>query len=341
MVPTIVQKMKVVAEPVEGLVRRGWITSGRLPRLFGLAAMIAAGAALPASAQEAPRIVVTSKPIHSLVQSVLGDVAKAELIVDGTASAHTYALRPSDARAMNQANVIFRTSEALEPFTVRVVRSLPKAVQVVTLVDAPGLKPLPMRKDANFEADKHDHGHAHGHSHAKAAVDPHVWLDPANAKSMIDNIAAVLKPRFASSAAKLDENAARSKAAIDALAADLERDLKPLAGRGYVVFHDAYQYFERRFGLTPVGAFVLDPETPPSGRRLTDLRRRIGQLGATCVFAEPNFDAKVVDAVITGTSAKKGVLDPEGATLPAGPELYGTLMRNLAAELRRCLAPST
>jgi zinc transport system substrate-binding protein len=295
---------------------------------------------VPAKAQDAPRIVVTSKPIHSLVQSVLGDVAKAELIVDGTASAHTYSLRPSDARLLNSANVVFRTSEALEPFTVRVARSLPKSVQLVTLVDAPGLKNLPMRKDANFEADKQNHGHGHGHAHGREkSVDPHVWLDPANAKAMIDHIATVLKPRFASSAAKLDENAARRKAEIDALAAELDRDLKPLAGRGYVVFHDAYQHFERRFGLTPVGAFVLNPETPPSGRRLADLRRRIGELGATCVFAEPNFDAKVVDTVIDGTKARKGVLDPEGASLPAGPQLYATLMRNLAGELRRCLAP--
>lgn len=321
--------------------RQAGISRRHFPGMLGMAAVIAVTGLVPAQAQDAPRIVVTSKPIHSLVQSVLGDVAKADLIVDGTASAHTYSLRPSDARSLNSANVVFRTSDALEPFTVRVVRSLPKSVQVVTLVNAPGLKPLPLRKDANFEADKHDHGHAHGHAHEKGAVDPHVWLDPANAKAMIDHIATVLKPRFASSAARLDENAARSKSDIDAMTADLERDLKPLAGRGYVVFHDAYQYFERRFGLTPVGAFVLDPETPPSGRRLTDLRRRIGQLGATCVFAEPNFDAKVVDAVIDGTKARKGVLDPEGATLMAGPQLYPALMRNLAAELRRCLAPST
>jgi zinc transport system substrate-binding protein len=276
---------------------------------------------------------------------VLGDAGSAQLIVDGAASPHSYVLRPSDVRAINGADVVFRLSEALEPFTAKAFRALPRTVTAVTLADAPGIKALPRRSDPNFEAHAHagakGHNHAHNHkSGAAGARDPHVWLDTDNAKAMLDHIARTLAARDLAAAPRFAANAAAAKAGIDALAVDLAGALAPLAGRPYVVFHDATQYLEVRHGLKPVGAFVIDPDLPPSGKRLTELRRRIAALGPTCVFSEPNVDTRVVDAVIEGSPARKGTLDPEGAALPPGPGLYEALMRNLAAALRGCLLPS-
>ncbi len=312
------------------------------PKAAGWALAASLGAVFLASAGSAHaqiQVVVTSKPIHSLVAAVMGDLGKVTLIVDGNASAHTYALKPSDARAFNTATVVFRTSEAMEPFTAKVVKSIPKSVEVVTLAQAPGVMSLPMRKDPNFEKHGHSHGHSHAHGHGKSAdQDPHVWLNPDNAKAMVDHIAKVLTPRLPAAADKIAGNAGKLKAAIDTMAAEIGSELAPLAGRGYVVFHDAYQYLEARYGLTPVGAFVVNPDVPASGKRLSELRKRVQTLGATCVFAEPNFEAKVVDAVIEGTPARRGTLDPEGASLEAGPDLYLRLMRTMSKELKRCLS---
>jgi zinc transport system substrate-binding protein len=181
-----------------------------------------------------------------------------------------------------------------------------------------------------------------GQKHSKeeeAAQDGHIWLDPENAKVIAAHIANVLATEAPAQAGRLKANAAALSAKLDALSAELERDLKTVAGRGYVVFHDAYQYLERRFGLTPVGSVTVSPDIAPSAKRLIELRRKISGLKATCVFAEPQFEPKLVDTIVEGTNARKGTLDPEAAAIPAGPELYFTLMRALATNLKACLGP--
>jgi zinc transport system substrate-binding protein len=127
-------------------------------------------------------------------------------------------------------------------------------------------------------------------------------------------------------------------AELDALEAELHDQLTPIAGRPYIVFHDALQYFEQRFGLKMVGAIAISPEIPPSGKRLTELRRRVRALGAMCVFAEPQFDTRLVRNLVEGTNARTGTLDPEGGRLAPGRGLYFALMRRLAEDLRGCLA---
>jgi zinc transport system substrate-binding protein len=321
-----------------------------------LAVLLLAGAALTplaataSRAQSAPKVVVTMKPVHALVHQVMAGVAEPDLIVQGNSSPHTYALKPSDARRMNEAHVLFRVSGTIESFTDRAIRSLSKSVRVVTLEDAPGLSQLPKRQDANFETSDgsqghkgHNHGHSHGHGgKSKGQVtDGHVWLDPANAKVMVTQIAKVLGERYPQHAAAFSANVSKAHARLDTLAADLERDLKPLAGKPYLVFHDAYQYLERRFGLTPVGSVVIDPETPPSGKRLTELRGKITKLGPACAFSEPNFEARVIASVVEGTSARAGTLDPEATMVPPGPDAYDQLMRGLASGLKTCLAPAS
>lgn len=294
--------------------------------------------ATSAVAQAEIKVVASSKPVHALVASVMGTTGVPVVLVGGAASPHSYAMKPSDAKAANGARVLFRVSESLEPFTAKLVKSLPKSVQVVSLLDAPGLTVVDRRETGAFEA----HGHAdHGHGGGKKGEpederDPHVWLDPANASAMVDQIAAVLAEAEPANAALFKANAATTKAAITELAAELDRDLKPFRARPFVVLHDAYQYLERRFGLTAVGSIAVAPEAAPSGKRLSAIRRKITDTGAACVFAEPGMQPKVVSAVVEGTKARAGLLDPEATQLAPGANLYAELMRGLVRGIKSC-----
>lgn len=324
--------------------------AARRVRCTATALVASLAAVAPAAAAEIA-VVATSKPIHSLVASVMGATGTPKLLVDGNASPHTYAMKPSDARAVNQARVFFRVSEGLEPFTGKLLKSLPKSVKFVSLQDAPGVKLLDRRKGGAFE--EHSHGkNAHaakGHAHhdhdddqrAAAGTDPHVWLDPDNARAMVDQISTTLSAANPIAAATYAANADAAKARIATLTADLERDLAPLKGRPFIVFHDATQYFEARFGLQAAGTITVSPEVQPSAKRLNDIRNKIRTLSATCVFAEPQFKSKLVDTVVEGTSAKTGTLDPEGGLLVPGPDLYSKLMQDLAGNLKSCLGGSS
>jgi zinc transport system substrate-binding protein len=300
---------------------------------------------LTPSAAADPKVVVTIKPLHALVAQVMSGVGKPELLIRGSASPHTFTLRPSETRMLHEADLFVRMSETVEPFTTRLVQSLPKTVEVVTLQDAPLLKLLARRTHATFE--QHDHGST-GHKardesyvapQPDGTVDGHAWLDPDNAAAMVDRIAQALSAKDPAHAVVFKANAAALKARLVALADELDRDLRPIASRPYIVFHDAYQYLERRYGLNVVGSISVSPEVPASGKRLTELRRKIDELGAVCVFAEPYIDVRLVDNLIEGTSARSGTLDPEGGRLEPGPDLYFTLMRRLAGDLKGCLSP--
>jgi zinc transport system substrate-binding protein len=288
-----------------------------------------------------PKVVVSIKPLHALVSQVMAGAGTPELLVKGAASAHTYALKPSDAAMLNEADVFFRMSETMEPFTAKIAKSLPKRVQVITLQSTKGLKLYPRRAGATFEDDHDDkdgHGHGHDHGHSHGATDGHSWLDPVNAKVLADRIAEVLAAKEPAKAGLYKSNAAALKAKLDELNAELKRDLAPVAGKPYIVFHDALQYFERRYGLRAAGSIAMSPEVPPSAQRLSTLRKKIATLGAVCIFAEPQFDTRLVDNVVEGTKARTGTIDPEGSKIEAGPELYFTLLRNLTRDLKSCLA---
>jgi zinc transport system substrate-binding protein len=311
-------------------------------------AIVAAGFLLlfPGPALADLKVVVTSKPIHALVSSVMAGIGSPDLLVDGPASPHTYSLKPSDARKVHRADILFRVSRQLEPFTGKLVTSLPKSVRVVSLAEIPGLTLLERREGGAFDElaehgsgsdqDHKEHGHEHAHDDA-GGHDPHVWLDPENAKTMVNHIAGVLAELAPDKATALEANAAATIAGISALSDELARELAPLSGKPFIVYHDAYQYFEKRYGLTAVGTVTVSPDLPPSGKRLQELRKKIATSGALCVFAEPYFDPRVIDVVVEGTPARSGTLDPEGTKLTPGPDLYFSLMRALATNLRTCL----
>jgi zinc transport system substrate-binding protein len=304
------------------------------------AVLSAAAFALTASAAaDDLKVVVTIKPAHAIVAAVMQGVATPELLVDGVASPHTFAMKPSDARRVNAAHVFIRVSESLEPFTARLARSLPGSVRVVTLASVPGLTLHKLRTGGSFEAHAHaEKSHGHGHSHGKSDTDGHIWLDPENAKLIAKHVAEVLGSLRPADAGRMRSNAEQFAAEVSALSREIEARLKPVSGRPYLVFHDAYQYFERRYGLTPVGSVTVSPEVPPSARRLMELRGKIASLQAVCIFAEPQFAPKVIETIAEGTTARKGVLDPLGAALPAGPGHYAALLRALAEDLAGCLA---
>jgi zinc transport system substrate-binding protein len=310
---------------------------------WSVAAMLAA-LSIGATAVQAENlaVVATIKPIHALVARVMGTVGEPKLLVGGTNSPHTYSLKPSDAQSLNRARLVFRVSEDIEPFTRKIVAALPSSVTVVTLADAPGVARLEQRRGSTFEThhhagDHHDEDGDHDHAEAKPVRDGHVWLDPNNGIAMVREIARALKEAMPDQAATFDTNAAAAIAEIEAAAKEIDAELAPVKDRPFVVFHDAYQYFEERFGVSAAGAITISPDIQPSAQRLGEIRRKIKALNVQCVFAEPQFKSKLVTTVLEGTGAKAGTLDPEGASVEAGPQAYTTLLKNLARGLTSCL----
>ncbi|MBA2126615.1 zinc ABC transporter substrate-binding protein [Hyphomicrobium methylovorum] len=299
-----------------------------------------------------PNVVVTIKPIHALVAQVMEGVGEPRLLVDGSASPHTFSLRPSTARAINGADVFIRVSEAIEPFTRKIVSTLSPNVTVLTLADAPGVRLLDRRAGGTFETHAHSHegheahdehqheGHAHTHAHDldDAAKDGHIWLDLENAKAIVADVSATLAKRFPEHASRIEANAAALEKRIDGLKGELAAVLASASDRPFVVFHDSTQYFEKGFDVHAAGSITVSPDVPPSARRLTDVRRKIASLGAVCVFSEPSFQPKLVEAVTEGTEARSGTLDTEAQLLTPGPDLYFELMRGLAKSLAGCLS---
>lgn len=304
---------------------------------------------LTSTAMAAPNVVASIKPVHSLVAAVMAGVGEPTLIVKGSASPHTYALRPSDAGALESADVVFWTGHGMELFLGDALDTLAGKATVVELADAPGITLLPMREGGAFEAhshgseghDDHDHeGHdheGHDHAHEEGEGDMHFWLDPENAKLMVTQIATTLSEADPENAAAYQANAKAELVKLDDLEAELTATLAPLADKPFVVFHDAYQYFESRFGLDVAGSVTVTPDVMPGAARIDELKAKVAELGATCVFAEPNFEPTIIRAITEGTEAKSGVLDPEGGALEEGVDLYPNLLRGLATSLVDCL----
>lgn len=316
------------------------------------------------NAADAPKVVVTIKPVHSLVAGVMEGVAAPVLLIAGGGSPHDHALKPSQARALQNARVVFRVSTNLETFLNRQIGNLAQKAAVVDFDETQGLTLYKARKGGIWEGqDAGEAGHEvhaegkggrerHGHEgkkapkaerghgeHARLEMDPHLWLDPANAKRLTLRIAAELSRAYPTHADAFRENAVQLVGRLTRLDGELKTATEPLGGKSYIVFHDAYRYFEERYGLRPLGSVTVSPDRLPGARRLSAIRERIRQAQADCVFAEPQFEPKLVLALVDGTSARRGVLDPLGANLAPGADLYFTLMRNLASALTECLAP--
>ena len=317
---------------------------------------------------EAPDVVVSIKPIHSLVAAIMQGVGEPALIVEGAASPHTYSLKPSNAAALQDADIVFWIGHGLEAFLEKPLEALGGNATVVELEDAPGIEKLQFREGGPFEVhshegeEGHDHaeeGHSHeesGHDHAKegeeahdhaaeaghegeehGTFDMHLWLNPDNARAIAAEATRVLSEKDPANAEAYKANLATLNERLAALDKEIGETVAPVKEKPFIIFHDAYQYFEHHYGVHASGSITVSPETLPGAERLTQIRDKVKTLGATCVFAEPQFEPQLVNVVIEGSAAKSGVLDPEAATLEPGPDLYFTLMKSIATSLRDCL----
>lgn len=291
-------------------------------------AVLALFAATAPPAQAAPKVVVSVAPVHSLVASVMAGVGEPKLLVPANASPHAFSLRPSDARALARADIVFHVGGGLEAFLDKPLRALASGA-VVTLADASGITEQPVAADG-----AEDHGHRSDEAHAR---DPHIWLGVGNARRIAEIAAQALTDRDPDNASAYLRNLASLKKRLDGLEGDLRAMLATVQGSPYVVMHDAYNHFEAEFGLRRVAAIALSPERRPGARRLRAIRDLLAAQDVRCVFAEPQFPNAIAAPVVAGTNARLAELDPLGAGLPAGPDLYFRLMKNLGRSLADCL----
>jgi len=327
-----------------------------LPMLMPVLAAAWLGVIGPAAAE--PNVVASIKPIHSLAAGVMEGVGTPTLLVEGAGSAHGYAMRPSDARALARADVVFWVGEGLETYMVGPLAELAGNARVVALAEARGVALLPLREGIAWEAHDHEHhgeaadkdhhdadghhGEAHDNTdHRRAGYDAHIWLDPDNARWIVAAMAETLSEVDPENAEVYRANADRLAGRIAILDRELAARLAPVDDIPYVVFHDAYQYFEDHYDLAAVGSITLSPELAPGAHRLREIREKIVTLRARCVSSEPQFEPALVETVRKGTAARTGVLDPLGGALEDGPDLYFELMRSLAGSLRACLSESS
>jgi zinc transport system substrate-binding protein len=289
---------------------------------------------MPAGAE--PRIVTSFPLLQSLTAAIAGSIP--ETLVKGGGSPHTYAMRPSDARALEHADLVIWIGPGYEGFLERPMAALAGRARSLVLAQAPGVVARNARGGGVWDAHDHGHGHSHGHAKRGPEIDGHMFLDPANAQAFARAIGAALVELDPANAARYRANAAALEARLGALDAELGATLRPLAGRPFIVFHDSLQYLEARYGLTPAGSITVSPERRPSAQRLQRLRDRVARANAICVFAEPQFDAALARVVVEGTRARTGTLDYVGAEMAPGPELYFNVMRGLAKDLSSCLS---
>lgn len=307
-------------------------------------AAILAGLLSPgvSGAAEAPRVVASVKPIHSLVAAVMSGVGEPALLLPGNASPHAYAMRPSKAELIRRADIVFWVGLELESFLKGPLAALGKNAEIVALMDHPGMRLLKARQGGIWAPKRSSAAKAgdgrKGHDHGHGEFDPHLWLDPANAATIARIAAAKLSVLDTENAARYSANADRVVAEVKKLDAEIRMMTKAVAAKPYVVFHDAYQYFENRYRLNAIGAISASPERRPGARRMVAIRKIIPDRRIRCVFAEPQFQPSLVNSLTLGTGAQMAYLDPIGINVQAGPTAYHVVMANIAHTIVSCLS---
>ena len=315
------------------------------------------------------KVVASIKPIHSLASYLMDGVGKPDLIVDGYSSPHGFALKPSHAKMLQEADIVFWVGEDLENFLEKPLKTIAKKAEKIELLEIKGLEILKFRERNIFEGhddhghkdddhddhakkeddhddhghddehkkDEHDdHGHdEHGHEgHAHGEFDPHIWLDPMNAKVILKEMAEHMIENDGKNASAYKSNLKKALKDIDKLTKDVKSDLNK--DFKSIVFHDAYQYFEKRFGVNVLGAFTVNTDVLPGAEQLAEIREVIEHDKVTCVFSEPQFNPDIINAVAKDTNISTGVLDPLGATLNPGKDLYFDLIKNMSKSFKGC-----
>ena len=314
--------------------------SRKLSSVFATAALMSSTALA-----DVPNVAVDIAPVHSLVARVMQDVGAPDLIIRSGASPHDYRLRPSEAKALQDANLVIWMGKELTPWMEDAVKTLSTEAAILTLLEKDETTLLEFRESVLFEEHDHDDHSDKDHAetedqdhdeHAHGAHDPHAWLSPENAKIWLNLIAAQLSTADPDNASTYFVNAAAAMTEIDTLMADVSTMLDPIRGNSFIVFHDAYQYFETVFEFPASGAISLGDATDPSPARIARVQDRIQERKIQCVLAEPQFKKGLVVTVLEGTDAKTSIIDPLGDALEPGPALYPQLIRNMAKTLVDC-----
>ena len=308
------------------------------------------------------KVVASIKPIHYLASYLLDGVGKPDLIVDGYASPHGFAMKPSHAKMLQEADLIFWVGEDLEAFLEKPLKSIAKKAEKIELMATKNLNVLKFRERNIFDEhdhDDHDHDkkakkdddHDHDHdSHAKkedghddhddhdghhhGEFDPHIWLDPINAKAILNEMVEHLIENDAANASIYKKNLDKALNELDKLTMNVMTDLNKSTAS--IVFHDAYQYFEERFNVNVLGAFTVNTDVMPGAEQLKEIREIIEHDNVSCVFSEPQFNPDIINAVAKDMNIKTGVLDPLGATLNPGKGLYFDLIKNMSSSFKGC-----
>ena len=288
---------------------------------------------------DVPNVSVDIAPLHSLVASVMNGVGVPSLIIPPGSSPHDHQLRPSEAKAMQDANIVFWMGEELTPWMENAVKTLSRNASVTTFLENDKTSLLEFREGALFEAHDHEDEHDDDEEHDEqghGSHDPHAWLSPNNAKAWLDVIAAQLSSYDTENAGVYFTNAASAKSEIEMMIAEINLALDPIRGGKFIVFHDAYQYFENDFDFQASGAISIGDASDPSPARIAKIQKRIRDEEINCVLAEPQFKANLVQTVMEGSQANTNVIDPLGAGLKPGILLYNKLIKNMAQSLADC-----
>ena len=302
------------------------------------------------------KVVTSIKPIHSLASYLMDGVGKPDLIVDGFNSPHGFSMKPSHAKMLQNADLIFWIGEDLESFLEKPLNSIAKKAEKIELIEIKGLNVLKFRernifdehdhddhakkKDDHDDHDDHDkkeddhedHDGHEGHGHGE--YDPHIWLDPINAKVILKEMTEHLIENDSKNASTYKSNLDKALNDIDKLTMDVMTELNESTSS--IVFHDAYQYFEKRFNVKILGAFTVNTDIMPGAAQLSEIREIIVHDKVKCIFSEPQFNPDIIKVVAKDMNIKTGVVDPLGATLNPGKNLYFDLIRNMSASFKGC-----
>ena len=279
------------------------------------------------------KVIASIKPLHSLVSYVMDGVGTPGILVDGSSSPHTFQLKPSHATMLQEADIIFWIGEDLESFLETPLKSIAKNSRHITLMESDEIELLKFREKNIFgDHDEHDDHDEHGHAHGE--YDIHFWLDPEIAKTIVKIVTRELSEIDPANSSAYNSNSAKALKEIDQLINDVKSKINRDAK--YVVFHDAYQYFEKRFGVEVIGALTVNPEVLPGAKQLAEIREVIEHENVNCLFSEPQFNPSIAETIARDTGVKAAIIDPLGAELDPGKDLYFDLIGDIASSFKSC-----
>lgn len=288
-----------------------------------------------------PRVATSIKPIGDLVAAVMVGVGTPSVLIPPGSSPHTYAFKPSERMAAEKAQVLFWIGPDVESALPKITQAMPASARIVALSTLPGIALLPARTGGDWERKRPPQSAGHDDHDHRGGFDGHLWLSPANAKVILRATAQTLSAVDPAHAALYRANADSAVRRIDRLEAQIKAELAPVKDKPFIVFHDAFQYFEHAFGLRAVGSILVSPDALANAGRVSEMRDKIRNKGVVCVFSEPQFEPRLVQTLTEGSNARLGTLDPLGAKGPTGLDGYEVLLRNLSNNLVRCLSGKT